>query len=364
MSKTIVVTGGAGFIGSNFINYLLLQQPDVRVICIDKLTYAGVSLPDNYKRISKDWILMQAVQNEKYLFLEEDICEYANILAVFIKLRTLGIHIDYIVNFAAESHVDKAITNSSKFVNTNILGTISLLNICKYFKDNYSKTIHFHQVSTDEVYGDLPLGEGYFNELSPYKPNNPYAASKASADHFVRAFGHTHGLSYTISNCSNNFGPYQHPEKFLPKAIISILAGNPIPVYGDGKNERHWIYVWDHCNAIKYILEDGVVGRTYIIAPEEPPISNIELIYKIADAIKIVSNPSYYPKAEINGQDKYRPIISYVANRPGHDRRYALSSKQLEYDTNFKISFDQSAALRETVAFYMFNKKWWEKLAT
>ena len=343
MSKTIVVTGGAGFIGSNFINYLLLRHPNIRIICIDKLTYAGISLPDNYKYVSKEWILMQAVQNEKYLFLQEDICEYSNILDVFIKLRTLGIHVDYIVNFAAESHVDRAIASTDDFVKTNIMGTISLLNICKYFKDTYSKIIHFHQVSTDEVYGDLPLGEGYFNELSPYKPNNPYAASKASADHFVRSFGHMYGLSFTISNCSNNFGPYQHPEKFLPKAIISIINGKPIPVYGDGKNERHWIYVWDHCNAIMKILEKGVVGRTYIIAPEEAPISNIDLIYKVSDVIN------------------KRPIITYVPNRPGHDRRYALSSRQLEYDTNFRISFDQNIALKETVEFYLSHKDWWEK---
>ncbi|OGD89021.1 dTDP-glucose 4,6-dehydratase [Candidatus Curtissbacteria bacterium RIFCSPLOWO2_02_FULL_40_11] len=318
----LLVTGGAGFIGSNFIHYWLKNHPDDKIVNLDKLTYAGNL--ENLKTIEK---------NPNYTFIKGDIASAKDVEKVVRE-------VEVIVNFAAESHVDRSIIDPAPFITTNVLGTQILLDAALK-----SKVSRFHHVSTDEVYGALTLdSQDKFSEETPYHPNSPYAASKAASDHLVRAYFETYKLPITISNCSNNFGPYQFPEKLISLTITNLLEGKKAPVYGDGKYMRDWLYVEDHCSAIDLILKRGKEGETYCIGVDND-ISNLEVIKKIL---------------EILGETSEK--IEYVKDRPGHDRRYAINADKIKKYLGWQSSFDFEQALKLTVKWYQDNKSWWQKL--
>ena len=318
----ILVTGGAGFIGSNFIHYWLKNHPQDKVTNFDKLTYAGNL--ESLKDLEK---------NSNYNFIKGDISD-----PVSVKEAMAGI--DIVVNFAAESHVDRSILDPAPFITTNVVGTQILLDAA--LKNKVRK---FHHVSTDEVFGALTLdSKDRFNEETKYSPNSPYAASKAASDHLVRAYFHTFSLPITITNCSNNFGPYQFPEKLISLAITNLLEGKKIPVYGDGLYVRDWLYVEDHCRAIDLVLEKGKIGETYCIGVDND-IPNILIIKKILKTLGF-------------GGEK----IEYVKDRPGHDRRYAIDATKIKKDLGWQPKYDFDQALEETVKWYQGNKDWWQKL--
>ena len=321
----ILVTGGAGFIGSNFIHYMVEKYPDYRIICLDKLTYAG-----NLRNLES------VLNKENFRFIKGDICDRELVYRVFKEEKP-----DVVVNFAAESHVDRSIEDPEIFLKTNIIGTQVLMDACRKYGIK-----RFHQVSTDEVYGDLPLDRPdlKFTEKSPLKPSSPYSASKASADLLVMAYHRTYGLPVTISRCSNNYGPYQFPEKLIPLMIINAIHDRPLPVYGDGRNVRDWIYVKDHCEAIDLIIHKGKEGEIYNIGGENER-SNIEVVKMI---LKELGKPE--------------SLIKFVKDRPGHDRRYALDITKMkeEFGWSPKISFEEG--LRDTIKWYLENKNWWEEI--
>ena len=318
----VLVTGGAGFIGSNFIHYWLKNHPEDFIVNFDKLTYAGNL--NNLKDI-------KGLKN--YEFVKGDI---GNIRDVKKAVKD----VDIIVNFAAESHVDKSILDPAPFIITNVVGTQILLDAAK---DTNVK--RFHHISTDEVYGALNLNStARFDEETAYRPNSPYAASKAASDHLVRAYHKTYNLPITITNCSNNFGPYQYPEKLISLTVTNILQGKKVPVYGDGLYVRDWLYVEDHCRAIDLVLQKGKLGETYCIGAEND-VENLEVIKKILTIL-----------------GKSEDEIEYVKDRPGHDRRYAIDGTKIKKELNFKPKFDFDEALTKTVEWYTKNRKWWEKL--
>ena len=318
----LLVTGGAGFIGSNFVHYWLKKHPDDQVTNFDKLTYAGNL--QNLKDVEK---------SPNYKFIQGDIASVND-----VKKAIDGI--DIVVNFAAESHVDKSILDPAPFIITNVVGTQVLLDAAKD-----AKVKRFHHVSTDEVYGALNLdSREKFNEETAYRPNSPYAASKAASDHLVRAYHKTYNLPITISNCSNNFGPYQFPEKLISLAITNLLESKKVPVYGDGKYVRDWLYVADHCGAIDLILEKGIDGETYCIGVDND-ISNIDVIKIILKILGV-------------GNDK----IEYVKDRPGHDRRYAINAEKIKRQLGWESQFKFEDSLNLTINWYRQNKTWWQKL--
>lgn len=321
MSK-LLVTGGAGFIGSNFIHYWLKTHPSDEIVNLDKLTYAGNL--ENLKAVEN---------NPNYKFVLSDIC---NIDVV----PPLVHDCDIVVHFAAESHVDRSIMDAGEFVKTNVLGTQILLQAAK----EYDK--RFHHISTDEVFGALGLdSKEKFNENTPYNPRNPYSASKAAADYLVKSYFHTHQLAITISNCSNNFGPYQFPEKFISLAITNLLEGKRVPVYGDGLYVRDWLYVADHCRAIDLILEKGKIGQTYCIGGLTEDANNLEVVKKI---LKILG--------------KGEGMIEHVKDRPGHDRRYAIDWSKAKKELGYNPEHNFDAYLEKTVQWYQDNKEWWQKV--
>ncbi len=318
----LLVTGGAGFIGSNFIHYWLKAHPNDEIVNLDKLTYAGNL--ENLKEVEN---------NPNYKFVLGDIC---NIDIV----RSLVQACDVIVHFAAESHVDRSIIDAGEFVRTNVLGTQILLQAAK----DYDK--RFHHISTDEVFGALALdSKEKFNENTPYNPHSPYSASKAGSDHLVRAFFDCHKLAVTISNCSNNFGPYQFPEKFFPLAITNLLEGKKVPIYGDGLYVRDWIYVTDHCRAIDLILQSGKIGETYCIGGMTDDINNLQVIKKIL---------------EILGKDE--SVIEFIKDRPAHDRRYAIDWSKAKKELGYQPEHDFEDYLKQTVKWYQDNQDWWQKV--
>lgn len=326
--NNILVTGGAGFIGSAFIRYLLKKVPDYKGTCInfDLLTYAG-----NLQNL-------QDVENDpRYRFYQGDIKNEA-----FVEHLCRENEIDTIIHFAAESHVDRSILGPQAFIETNVLGTFHLLEVVRRLPH-----IHFHHVSTDEVYGCLG-DEGFFTEATAYSPNSPYSASKASSDHLVRAYGKTYGISTCISNCSNNYGPYQFPEKLIPLMIMNCMSQKPLPVYGQGTNVRDWLYVDDHAKALWMILQNGHKGETYNIGGEEE-WRNIDLIHEI---IKIL--------AEVNGVDKerYTTLITYVKDRPGHDFRYAIDCSKIKNEIHWTPDHTFSQGIKETILWYINNPEW------
>lgn len=339
----IMVTGGYGFIGSNFIRYLFLKSDfNGFILNYDKLTYAAnpLNLADIERRFSK-----------RYAFIKADICDYKRVKDAIDKHK-----IDTIVHFAAESHVDRSIYGPGEFVKTNINGTFTLLEAVRYFNSN-GRAIRFHHISTDEVYGSLG-SRGYFYEDTPYSPRSPYSASKASSDHLVRAYHHTYGISTTISNCSNNYGPYQFPEKLIPLMILNAIEGKPLPVYGDGKNVRDWLYVEDHAEAIYLILKKGRIGDTYNIGGECEK-KNIDVVKRICDILEEIY-PSKKNKA-LNGRN-YKDLITFVKDRPGHDRRYAINCDKIKEELGWKQRYDFDNALRITIKWYLENKAWVESI--
>ena len=319
----ILVTGGAGFIGSNFIHYWLKHHPKDQIINLDKLTYAGNL--ENLKDIEKD---------PRYTFVKGDICDEKLV-------DQLVSQVDVVVHFAAESHVDRSILKPSTFVVTNVLGTQVLLQAA--LKHRIKR---FHHVSTDEVFGSLKLDSTEkFNEESPFRPNSPYAASKAGADHLVRAYFKTYGLPVTITNTSNNFGPYQFPEKLIPLAITNVLEGKKVPIYGDGLNVRDWLYVEDHCRTIDLCLQKGRVGETYCIGGMTEEVNNLTVVRKI---LKIL------------GKDD--SFIEFVKDRPGHDRKYALDWSKAKRELGYSPQHDFDTYLEKTVRWYQKNQQWWQRV--
>jgi dTDP-glucose 4,6-dehydratase len=335
--KNVLVTGGAGFIGSNFIRYLLKKEPGTMIWNLDALTYAG-SL-ENLKNLPDP---------ERHSFLEGDICDQP------LVEKTLREHkIDTTIHFAAESHVDRSIEGPGAFVRTNIQGTFSLLEAArKVWLDEGQlprEAVRFHHVSTDEVYGSLGQDAPPFTEETPYDPNSPYAASKAASDHLVRAYGHTYDLPFTITNCSNNYGPYQFPEKLIPLMILNALQGEPLPLYGDGLQIRDWLHVEDHCEALLCVLRKGRVGETYNIGGNNQP-TNLEIVQKICATLDDVA-----PDSGVSPRDT---LIQFVADRPGHDRRYAMDISKIRVDLDWEPRYDIEQGLRQTVLWYLENRAW------
>ena len=332
--NNIMVTGGAGFIGTNFIQYLFDKTDfEGRIINVDKLTYAG-----NLENLSK---VNEKYANERYFFKRVDICNTESIDKIFIDYD-----IDTVVHFAAESHVDRSISGPKDFIETNIVGTFSLIEIARKHWKNRDDVL-FHHISTDEVYGSLD-SNGYFYETTPYDPRSPYSATKASSDHIVRAYYHTYNLPVTISNCSNNYGPYQFPEKLIPLMILNMQEEKDLPVYGDGKNIRDWLYVEDHNSAVWKIMNDGKRGSTYNIGGENE-WENIKLLNILCEIV-----------AELKGKDKdyYKKYITYVKDRPGHDKRYAINCDKLKDELGWKQANSFQSGLLKTVKWYLENEKW------
>jgi dTDP-glucose 4,6-dehydratase len=334
--KNILLTGGSGFIGTCFIRYLLKESDFTgRIVNVDKLTYAGN--PENLIDIEKDF-------PERYVFIKADICDAAKMAGIFGKYQ-----IDSVCHFAAESHVDRSIVKPDAFIQTNIMGTFNLLECCR---SRLKDIVRFHHISTDEVYGSLGR-EGYFTENTPYKPNSPYSASKASSDHLVRAYHKTYGLPMTISNCSNNYGPYQFPEKLIPLIILNALEGKFLPVYGDGLNVRDWLFVRDHCTAIWTIMKNGKTGETYNVGGNIE-MENIKIVEMICDILDETNR--------LDDNRSRRDLIQFVKDRPGHDRRYAIDFTKLNQELNWRPEASLETGIRETIKWYMDNRRWVERV--
>ena len=322
---TIIVTGGAGFIGSNFIFHMLRKYPDYRIVCLDKLTYAG--------NLST---LAPVMDNPNFRFVKLDICDREGVYRLFEEE-----HPDMVVNFAAESHVDRSIENPEVFLQTNILGTQVLMDACRKYGIR-----RYHQVSTDEVYGDLPLDRPdlFFTEETPIHTSSPYSASKASADLLVLAYHRTYGLPVTISRCSNNYGPYHFPEKLIPLMIANALNDKPLPVYGTGENVRDWLYVEDHCKAIDRILHNGRVGEVYNIGGHNE-MRNIDIVKIICKAL-----------------GKPESLITYVTDRKGHDMRYAIDPTKIHRELGRLPETKFADGIQKTIRWYLDNRAWWETI--
>ncbi len=331
--ENMLVTGGSGFIGSNFIRYLLTDSDfKGRVVNLDKLTYAGN--PENLSDI-------ETICPDRYVFVRADIYDFNTLETVFDKYD-----IDSVCHFAAESHVDRSIVRPDDFINTNIIGTYNLLKSAQKKADSLKL---FHHISTDEVFGTL--GEqGYFTEDTPYRPNSPYAASKASSDHLVRAYSKTYGLKVTTSNCSNNYGPYQFPEKLIPLMILNAREGKPLPVYGDGLNVRDWLYVLDHCRAVWKIMKNGRRGETYNIGGQNE-MANIDVVKTICDILDEILGklPDGGPRRE---------LIEFTKDRPGHDRRYAIDFSKITSELDWKPEESFESGIPKTISWYLDNEEW------
>jgi dTDP-glucose 4,6-dehydratase len=350
--RKLLVTGGAGFIGCNFVYHWLRVQPDDQIVVLDALTYAG-------NRASLDALR----GNPRFSFVHADICDTDQVTALLESKD-----IDTIVNFAAESHVDRSILGPDQFIKTNVDGTHSLLKAARkvWLGNKGARPHRFHHVSTDEVYGSLGADDPAFTERTPYAPNSPYSASKAASDHLVRAYHHTYGLSVTTSNCSNNYGPYHFPEKLIPLVIVNILEGRNIPVYGDGLNVRDWLHVSDHCAAIAAILERGVSGEVYNVGggSESTNIDLVRMLCAITDTA-YANNPvlrERFPKSAAARGAPSASLITFVRDRPGHDRRYAIDSSKLERELGFSARTRLTDGLRTTFEWYVANESWWRSI--
>lgn len=322
---TIIVTGGAGFIGSNFIFYMLEKYPSNRIVCFDKLTYAG--------NLST---LAPIMSNPHFRFVKGDICSRENVFTLFEEEKP-----DIIINFAAESHVDRSIENPGVFLETNVMGTSVLMDACRKYG-----VMRFHQVSTDEVYGDLPLDRPdlLFTEETPIHTSSPYSSSKAAADLLVLAYHRTYGLPVSISRCSNNYGPFQFPEKLIPLMIANALNDRPLPVYGKGLNIRDWLYVEDHCKAIDLVLHKGRVGEVYNIGGHNE-MQNIDIVRMICDALS-----------------KPHSLITYVTDRKGHDMRYAIDPAKIHDQLGWLPETNFAEGIKKTIRWYLENREWWEPI--
>lgn len=331
--KTILVTGGAGFMGSSFIRHLLKDQSFTgKILNLDALTYCGNL--DNLKSIQSD---------QRYLLIKGNICDRSLIRKVFEENE-----IDYVVHFAAETHVDRSILHPGAFVETNVIGTVNLLEMIKIFPNTY-----FHHISTDEVYGALDE-EGCFDEMSPYLPNSPYSASKAASDHFVRAYHKTYGIKATISHAGNNYGPFQYPEKLIPFMITRLISDETLPLYGSGNQVRDWVFVDDHSKAIESILLHGQIGEVYNIASEDE-MSNLTLLKKLISIYSAMSGAS---------EQKLLDKICFIQDRPGHDFRYSMKAKKLSSHTGWKKTVSFEKGLEATIAWYLGSASWLDRLSS
>jgi len=323
--SNLLVTGGAGFIGANFILYWMQKYPDDKIVNLDKLTYAG-----NLKNLES------VAENPQYAFVHDDICNARAVNQLMADYK-----IDTVVHFAAESHVDRSILDPSPFIKTNLEGTYVLLQAALK-----NKVKHFHHVSTDEVFGSLPLNTAEkFTLKTPYNPRSPYSASKAGSDHLVKSYFTTYNLPITISNCSNNYGPYQFPEKLIALTITNLLENKKIPIYGDGLYVRDWLYVIDHCQAIDLILHQGELGKTYLVGGLTEDISNLEVIKKI-----------------LHFMNKEESCLEFVTDRPGHDRRYTIDWSDTQKELGYKPQFSFDEYLQKTIAWYQNNQSWWQEI--
>jgi dTDP-glucose 4,6-dehydratase len=338
-ARSIVITGGAGFIGSNFVHHWCENYPEDRVIVLDALTYAG-----NLNNLAtlKD--------RKNFRFLQGDICDRALVDELFA-----GENIDTVAHFAAESHVDRSILGPGAFVQTNVVGTFTLLEsfrqhwLSNHQPDNY----RFLHVSTDEVYGSLGVDDPAFTETTPYAPNSPYSASKAGSDHLARAYFHTYGMPTIITNCSNNYGSYHFPEKLIPLMCINILLGKPLPVYGDGQNVRDWLYVRDHCQALDTVIHKGKAGETYNIGGNNE-VKNIDLVRMLCDLMDELA-----PDLPVNPAQN---LITFVKDRPGHDRRYAIDASKIRTELGWQPQETVEGGLRKTIQWYLDHRDWWQPL--
>lgn len=337
-----LVTGGAGFIGSAVVRFIL-RQTEHRVLNVDKLTYAGNldSIPDS-------------LHSEKYSFAEVDICDRNLLDDIFSNFKP-----DVVMHLAAESHVDRSIEGPGEFIQTNIVGTYQLLEVAREYWENLDVSrksqFRFHHISTDEVYGDLNGLDDYFTEQTAYAPSSPYSASKASSDHLVRAWGRTYGLPIIVTNCSNNYGPYHFPEKLIPHIILNALAGKPLPIYGQGKQIRDWLFVEDHARALYKVATEGKVGQTYNIGGHNEK-QNIEVVHAICNLLE-----ELVPEKP-HGVRRYQDLITFVSDRPGHDVRYAIDPSKIANDLGWMPQETFESGLRKTVQWYLDNKQWWQRV--
>ena len=342
MSKTILVTGGAGFIGSAVVRHIIESTQD-SVVNVDKLTYAG-----NLESLES------VENNPRYAFEQVDICDSKALLRVFEHHQP-----DAVMHLAAESHVDRSIDGPAAFIETNIVGTYTLLEAARAYwntlNDERKAAFRFHHISTDEVYGDLEGTDDLFTETTPYAPSSPYSASKASSDHLVRAWLRTYGLPTIVTNCSNNYGPFHFPEKLIPLMILNALDGKPLPVYGNGQQIRDWLFVEDHARALYKVVTEGEVGETYNIGGHNEK-ANIDVVHTICSLLEeLVPN-----KPE--GVAKYEDLITYVKDRPGHDVRYAIDAAKIGRELGWKPQETFESGIRKTVEWYLNNKKWWSRV--
>lgn len=352
MSRSVLVTGAAGFIGANFVHYWASQHPADRVVAYDALTYAG-----NLASIEA----LRARDN--FCFVHADICDQARVLA------TLREHaVDTIVHFAAESHVDRSISGPDAFIDTNVVGTHSLLKAARDFWLSGDTAVphRFHHVSTDEVYGSLSAHAPAFTEEHKYEPNSPYSASKAASDHLVRAYHHTYGLQVSTSNCSNNYGPYHFPEKLIPLCITNVLRGLPLPVYGDGSNIRDWLYVEDHCRGIEQVLLNGAVGETYNIGGNNER-SNLAIVEQLCERMDArfaadLSLAARFPLAPGASGGSARDLVTFVEDRAGHDWRYAIDARRITTELGYEPRESFETGLDKTLDWFFANEAWWRPL--
>ena len=337
MSKCVLITGGAGFIGSNFVHHWC-QKHSGRVVVLDILGYAG-----NKANVS------DLMSQDRFRLVQGDICN-----GELVKSLLDEEDIDTVIHFAAESHVDRSISGPAAFVQTNVVGTFTLLEAFRnrWQANNKPTDYRFLHVSTDEVYGSLEADDPAFTETTPYAPNSPYSASKAGSDHLARAYFHTYGMPTLITNCSNNYGPYQFPEKLIPLMCLNILLGKPLPVYGDGQNLRDWLHVSDHCAAIDTVLHQASPGNVYNIGGNNQ-VKNLDIVHQLCDLMGELA--SDLPKQP-------RDLITFVTDRPGHDRRYAMNISKIEKDLGWTPAYNFETGLRQTVAWYLKNRNWWQPL--
>ena len=335
--RNILVTGGAGFIGSNFIRFLLKNEPDAQVFNLDVLSYAGSQ--ENLKDLPFP---------DRHTFIKGDICDRPLVDQLFHTHK-----IDTVVHFAAETHVDRSILNPEKFLNTNVVGTFTLLEAARQYwlseKALPLDDVRFHHISTDEVFGFLKPNDPAWTESTPYAPSSPYSASKAASDHYVRSYGHTFGLPYSITNCSNNYGPYQFPEKLIPLMILNAQEGKPLPIYGDGGQVRDWLFVEDHCEAIWMVLRKGLSGQTYNVGGGSQP-TNIEVVQHLCSAMdELLPHAPFLPHSS---------LMRFVTDRPGHDRRYAIDITKINTQLGWQPKQSLGSGLQKTIEWYLSNTEW------
>jgi dTDP-glucose 4,6-dehydratase len=347
-ARRLLITGGAGFIGANFAHYWSARYPDDRIVVLDRLTYAG-------NRAN-----LEALDSSSaFRFVQGDIVD-----TDFVQALLRDEDLDTVVHFAAESHVDRSIHGPGEFVRTNMVGTWSMLEACRLeWPTDSERRFHFHHVSTDEVYGSLSPTDPAFREEKQYQPNSPYAASKAGSDHLVRAYHHTYGMRVTTSNCSNNYGPYQFPEKLIPLMVVNLLAGKDLPIYGDGSNVRDWLHVDDHCAGIAAVIERGRVDETYNIGGGNE-LTNLDLVHQLCELVDeaFAGDPELaqrFPDALPTRGEPCRTSVQFVTDRPGHDRRYAIDGSKIAAELDFSPSIAFADGMRATLTWYLDNEPWW-----